>query len=151
MPEHFNTAQQSFSALGLGGGSLDQGQVGGVHIPWGRVNQCGRELSPLLAGLVPEGTAGSAHHFSWKRKSLRLRRAPSWEIYELWEEESLSELGVCEGQQISWRKGPGIPRRKARRGFLSRAAKQCLLPQKSEMWTRSLSKLSIRPPNAYSS
>lgn len=40
----------------------------------------------------------------------------------------------------------GFPRRRERRGFLSSTAKQALPPQRSEMWTGSLPKLSIRAP-----
>lgn len=36
------------------------------HLPWGRVKQDGGEPSPRVAGLMPEGSAGSAHHSSWK-------------------------------------------------------------------------------------
>lgn len=35
-------------------------------LPWGRVKQDGGEPSPRVAGLMPEGSAGSAHHSSWK-------------------------------------------------------------------------------------
>lgn len=66
--------------------------MGRGHLPWGGVKQCGRERSPLVAGLGREESTGSAHHSSWKKEGvLWSRKAPGWEVCELWEEESLSE------------------------------------------------------------
>lgn len=69
---------------------------------------------------------------------------------ELWEEELLSELG---DRFHGWGgAGPGFPRRRERRSFWNRVAKQALLSQRSEMWTGSLPKFYVSSlPNTYSS
>lgn len=89
-PERFTSCPGVILRFLLALGVSTPGQWGGGHLPLGGVKRWVGRLSPLVAGLVPEGSAGSAHHPSWKRRNLRSGRAPCWETCELWKSQPQS-------------------------------------------------------------